>query len=157
MSVKIPWVEFKIKACILPIWKWNNSLMSFVEQLPSPIQITFGRNPQKAKSLALSRSMSCKCFYSTDVLLKKTESLGGRFWSNSSFIRQKIQFFLCLQHSKTKKKLRYMIWCNIKLIICKILNGKECQPNTFNEFLLRIPYLTPCFLQKNTMKVRAVF
>ncbi|SHJ25289.1 hypothetical protein SAMN05444280_11473 [Tangfeifania diversioriginum] len=71
----MPLVESKIKALIFSELELSNFLISFVEQLPRRIQITFGGNPQKATSL------------------------GDRFWSNRSFITRKVQSFLCLQHS----------------------------------------------------------
>ena len=119
----MPLVESKIKALIFSELELSNFLMSFVEQLPRRIQITFGGNPQKAtrllKSLSLvtivnssvlansqttesfakSRLRSCKCFDPTKFFAKKSASLGDRFWSNRSFIMRKVQSFLCLQHS----------------------------------------------------------
>jgi hypothetical protein len=123
----MPLIESKIKALIVLILELSNSLMSFVEQLPLRIQITFGGNPQKAtrllkslslvtivnpsalansqttESFATSRLRSCKCFEPANVFAKKTVSLGGRFWSNRSFMRRKVQSFLCLQHSSNRQ------------------------------------------------------
>lgn len=120
-------VESKIKTLIFSVWELSNSMMSFVEQLPLRIQITFGGNPQKAtrllkslslvtivkpsfwansqtiESLATSRLRSYKCFEPANVFAKKTASLGERFWSNRSFIRRKVQFSLCLQHSSNRQ------------------------------------------------------
>ncbi len=119
----MPLVESEIKALIFSMLELSNSLMSFVEQLPLRIQITFGGNQKKAtkllkslslvmivnpsflansqtiESLAASRLSSCKCFEPANIYAKKLASLGERFWSNRSFIRRKVQSFLCLLHS----------------------------------------------------------
>ena len=123
----MPLVESDIKALIISMLELSNSLMSFVVQLPRQFQITFGGNPKKAtrlfkslsfvtivnisflansqtiESLATSRLRSCKCFEHANDFAKKLVSLGERFWSNRSFIRRKVQFFLCLQHSSNRQ------------------------------------------------------
>ena len=123
----MPLIESKIKALIVLILEWSNSLMSFEEQLPLRIHITFGGKPKKAtrllKSLSLvtivnpsvlayshtivssaeSRLSSCRCFDPTNDFAKNPVSLGGKFWSKRSFIRHKVQSFLCLRHSSNRQ------------------------------------------------------
>jgi hypothetical protein len=84
----MPLLVSEIKALIFSILAVINSSISFVEQLPLRIQMTFGGNPKKAtrllkslslvtienpsvlanshttESLAASRLISCKCFES---------------------------------------------------------------------------------------------
>ena len=53
----MPLVESDINALIFSILELSNCLMSFVEQLPLRIQITFGGNPKKATRLLKSLSL----------------------------------------------------------------------------------------------------
>ena len=98
-------------------------LISVVEQLPRLIQITLGGKPKNdtrlLKSLSfvtivnlfdlansqtelstdLSRFRFCKCWEPENELAKYTASFGERFWSNSSFIMHKVQFFPYSRHN----------------------------------------------------------
>jgi hypothetical protein len=124
----MPLVESIIKASIFSTWELSSSLISLVEQLPFRIQITFGGNPNNAtrllkslslvtmvnpsvlansqtiKSSAISRLRSCRCFDPINIPAKKTVSLGYKFWSNRSFIRHKVQSFLCKLQSLNRQE-----------------------------------------------------
>lgn len=92
-----------INASIISSLELSNIMISFVEQFPRRIQMTFGGNPRKVtrslKSLSLvtianpsflansqtreseaySRLSSCKCFDPTNVPAKKSAGLGDKF------------------------------------------------------------------------------
>ncbi len=124
----MPLLESKINSLIFSTFELSNSLISAVEQLPLRIQIIFGGNPKKATRLLKSLSLvtivnpsilansqttessdvsslkSIICFDPAKVFAKNTASPGDRFWSNKSFIRRKVQFFLCLQHNSNRQE-----------------------------------------------------
>jgi hypothetical protein len=99
----MPFVESKIKDLIFSILELSNPLISFVEQFPLRIQITFGGNPKNAtrllkslslvtivnpsvlansqtiELLAISRLRSIKCFDPVNDSAKIRTSLGDRF------------------------------------------------------------------------------
>ncbi len=53
----MPLLESKIKALIFSVLELSRFLISFVEQLPLRIQITFGGKPKKATRLLKSLSL----------------------------------------------------------------------------------------------------